>query len=168
MGAEPYFYCVPYQDDIDVALQELRQREFQAGRYNPVMPFLPFPVGPNAPAPGAQHATIAEALEDSDADGTRSILDLDHVADEPDFGAVVPLDEDVLEELYGTTQPTHAMIESNMDFFLKTSTVGTESTSSCTSMDDLTRSSSQVIPAIRWQSLARTARLTPAGSSQWY
>ena len=91
--------------------------KFQAGRYNPVVAFPHFPVGPHAPAPGAQHATIGEALEDADADGTRSILDLDHVADEPDFGAVTPLDEDVLEELYGTTQPTRGMIESNTDFF---------------------------------------------------
>lgn len=116
MGASPYFYFVPYQDDIEAALQELRQREFRAGRYNPVLPFPDFPVGPHAPAPGAQHATIAEAMEDADADGTRSILDLDHIADEPDFFAVTPLDEDVLEEFYGATQPTRAMIERNMDF----------------------------------------------------
>jgi hypothetical protein len=116
MGASPYFYFVPYQDDIDAALQELRQREFRAGRYNPVVPFPDFPINPHAPAPGAQHATIAQVMEDADADGTRSILDLDHIADEPDFFAVTPLDEDVLEELYGTSQPTHAMIERNMDF----------------------------------------------------
>jgi len=117
MGAEPYFYFVPYQNDIDAALQELRAREFQAGRYNPVMPFLQFPIGRQSPAPGAQHATIEEALEDSDADGTRSILDLHRVADEPDFGAVTPLDEGILEDLYGTSRPTHAMIERNMEFF---------------------------------------------------
>lgn len=116
MGASAYWYFVPYQDDIDAALQELRQREFRAGRYHPVVPFPDFPVGPHAPAPGARHATIAEAMEDADADGTHSILDLDHVSDEPDFCAVAPLDEDVLEDLYGTTQPTHAMIERNMDF----------------------------------------------------
>ena len=117
MGAEPYFYFVPYQPDIDAALQELRRREFEAGRYNPVMPFLQFPVGPHSPAPGAQHDSIEEALEDSDADGTRSILDLDHISDEPDFGAVTPLGDDVLEALYGTTRPTRQMIEQNMEFF---------------------------------------------------
>jgi hypothetical protein len=40
---------------------------------------------------GAQHASIEEAFEDADADGTRSILDLDHFSEEPDFGAVTPL-----------------------------------------------------------------------------
>src|SRR4051794_35657534 len=103
MGAEPYFYFVKYKPDVNAALQELRQQEFQAGRYNPVMNSPPFPVGPHSPAPGAQHATIEEALEDSDADGTRSILDLDHLSDEPEFNAASPLDEELLEELYGTT-----------------------------------------------------------------
>jgi hypothetical protein len=117
MGAEPYFYFVKYKPDVNAALQELRQREFQAGRYNPVVPFLDFPLGPHSPAPGAQHDSIAEAMEDSDADGTRSILDLDHISDEPEFCAATPLDEDYLQELYGTPRPTRAMLERNMDFF---------------------------------------------------
>jgi hypothetical protein len=117
MGAEPYFYFVPYQPDTNAALQELRAREFRAGRYNPVMPFLSFPIDPNAPSPGAQHASIAEAFEDADADGTRSILDLERIAKEPDYGAVAPLDPAVLETLYGTSQPSRAMVEENMDFF---------------------------------------------------
>jgi hypothetical protein len=117
MGAEPYFYFVPYQADVDAALQALRQREFQAGRYNPVLPFLEFPIGPQSPSPGAQHTSIEEACEDADADGTRSILDLDRISEEPDFGAVTPLDEGALQELYGTTRPTREMIEQNMDFF---------------------------------------------------
>ena len=117
MGAEPYFYFVKYQTDLDKALQELRQQEFQAGRYNPAVNFLSFPIRPDSPSPGAQHASIEEAFEDADADGTRSILDLNHFSDEPDFFAVTPLSEEALEQLYGTTQPTRAMIEKNMDFF---------------------------------------------------
>jgi hypothetical protein len=116
MGASPYEYFVPYQRDIPAALEALRQREFRAGRYNPAVDFPVFPVGPRSPSPGAQHASIDEAMEDADADGTRSILDLDHVAEEPDYGAVVPLDPGVLQALYGTTQPTRAMIERNMEF----------------------------------------------------
>jgi hypothetical protein len=30
MGAEPYYYFVPYQPDVAAALQALRQREFDA------------------------------------------------------------------------------------------------------------------------------------------
>jgi hypothetical protein len=40
MGAHAYWYFVPYERDIDAALQKLRVREFQAGRYNPTMPFI--------------------------------------------------------------------------------------------------------------------------------
>ncbi len=57
MGAEPYFYFVKFNPDIDAALQELREREFKAGRYNPVIPHLDFPVTANSPAPGAQLVT---------------------------------------------------------------------------------------------------------------
>jgi hypothetical protein len=118
MGAEPYWYFVRYQSDINAALQELRQREFEAGRYNPATPFPAdlFPIGPDSPAPGAQHGSIGEAMEDAAEDGTRSILDLDHVSDAPDFCAVAPLGNAVLQKLYGTSQPTHAMVEENMDF----------------------------------------------------
>jgi hypothetical protein len=116
MGASPYEYFVKYQADVNQALQDLRQREFQAARYNPVVPHPDFPVGPHSPSPGAQHGSIDDAIQDAEADGTRSILDLDHVAAHPEFGAVAPLDLNILQQMYGTTQPTHAMIEQNMEF----------------------------------------------------
>lgn len=106
-----------HQPNLDKVLNDLRQREFQAGRYFPAMERLAFPVDPQAPSPGVQHATIEEAFEDADADGTRSILDLDHFSDEPDFGAITPLSDDALLGLYGTTQPTREMIEKDMGFF---------------------------------------------------
>jgi hypothetical protein len=117
MGAEPYYYFVKYKPDVDAALAELRDREFEAGRYNPVIRHLSFPIGPGSPSPGAQHATIQEALEASDADGTRSILDLDHVSDQPDFCAVAPVAPAELERLFGTDQPTHEMIEQSGELF---------------------------------------------------
>jgi hypothetical protein len=116
MGGQPYWYFVEYKPDIDGALQELREREFRAGRYNPVIPFLEFPLGPDAPSPGAGHDSIEEAMEDSDADGTRSILDIQGIGEEPDFSVAVPLGEEALEALYGTTRPAREMIEENMDF----------------------------------------------------
>jgi hypothetical protein len=117
MGGEPWFYFVPYQTDINHALQALRRREFEAGRYNPVTPFPGYPVQPNAPAPGAQHASIEEAIEEADADGTRSILDMERLSDEPDYGAITPLSDDDLVNLFGTATPTREMIESNDDLF---------------------------------------------------
>jgi hypothetical protein len=111
MGAHPYYYFVKYNPDINAALEELRQREFKAGRYNPVIPFLEFPIGPDSPAPGAQHASIRKALKDSDADGTRSILDLDHISINPEFCAASPLPLDELIRLFKIQQPTHEIIE---------------------------------------------------------
>lgn len=116
MGASPYFYFTRYQPDLSAALEELRQQEFAAGRYNPVMPFLDFPIDPNEATPGAQHASIEEAFADADADGTRSILDLMSISEQPDFCAAAPLPESVLMDLYGTTRPTREMILQNMGF----------------------------------------------------
>jgi hypothetical protein len=110
MGAHLYWYVVKYQPDVNAALQDLREREFRAGRYNPVVEFPP-PVRADAPAPGAQHRTIREALRTAGADGTRSILDLDHVSKRSQFGAVAPLPDGVLLHLYGTTRPTRKMVE---------------------------------------------------------
>jgi hypothetical protein len=117
MGGEPWFYFVPYQADIDSALQALRRREFQAGRYNPVTPLPEFPVEAGAAGPGARHASIEEAIEDADADGTRSILDMERVSEDPDYGSVTPLSSDDLVDLFGTSKPTREMIESNDELF---------------------------------------------------
>jgi hypothetical protein len=117
MGAHAYFYIVKYQPDLSRALQELREQEFRAGRYNPMMPLLSFPIGPSSPAPGPAHASIQQAIEASDADGTRSILDIQAIADEPDFCVAAPLPDAKLKSLYGTTQPGRQMVEQNMAFF---------------------------------------------------
>ena len=117
MGGHPWFYFVDYQPDIDSALQALRQREFMAGRYNPVISFPNFPLGLHSPAPGPEHASIEEAMEDADADGTRSILDMERVSATPDFGAVTPLSREELIELFGTDQPGREMVEENDDLF---------------------------------------------------
>ncbi len=102
MGAEAWDYFVPYEADVQAAMEKLREREFRAGRFN-----------------GSEEnpATIDEAREVADADGTRSILDIDRVGDEPDYGVVVPLSSEQLVEYYGTDRPTHEMIEENNEFF---------------------------------------------------
>ncbi len=60
---------------------------------------------------------MADALRASGADGTRSIIDLDRVADEPDFGAVTAPGDDALQALFGTTRPTREMVETNYDLW---------------------------------------------------
>jgi hypothetical protein len=117
VGGHPWFYFVGYEPDIDAALQKLRRREFDAGRYNPAVDFPDFPVTDESPAPGAQHDTIEEAQEDADADGTRSILDMERVADAADFGTVAPLARETLLELFGTTEPTREIVEGSDELY---------------------------------------------------
>jgi hypothetical protein len=117
MGAHAYSYVVTYKPDVDAALQELREREFRAGRYNPVIPAPNFPVGPHSPAPGPGHATMAEARKAAGASGTRSIIDLDRVSDQPDYGAVTALGSQSLQALFGTTRPTREMVEASRDLW---------------------------------------------------
>ena len=121
MGANPYFYFTPYQRDIEAALQALREQEFKAGRYDPAMQTaqpprymfqMRFPPDESWPAPGAQHASIEEALDASEESGTGSILDLSRVGTAPDFFTVCPLGDQELIELFGTTKPTRASLES--------------------------------------------------------
>lgn len=116
MGGHPWWYLVPYEKDVATTLEALRQREFKAGRYNPAEDFPKFPVD-LAHAPGCQHSSIDDAREDSDADGTRSILDVSNVSAKPDYDAVAPLDDDELMEFFGTTRPTAEEVEDNDELF---------------------------------------------------
>ena len=116
MGAHPYYYFVKYQPDIEAALQDLRQREFEAGRYNPVQPFPRFPIQHNSAAPGAHHFSIEEAQEAAAEDGTRSILDIEAISEAPDFCFAAPLADAELQQHFGTTQPTKEMVSRKLDF----------------------------------------------------
>jgi hypothetical protein len=116
MGGHAYWYVVPHEGDVQTALNKLRAREFKAGRYNPAVMFPDFPVNAASLSPGAQHRSIEEALLASDADGTRSILDIDHISKQPEFCSAAPLPEQVLLDLYGTRTPSRSAVEENMDF----------------------------------------------------
>ena len=125
MGSEPYWYYAKYQTDVETTLQALRRQEFEAGRYNPVMAFISFPITGDTPAPGSQHSSIEEAMEAAGASGTRSILDMFRTstisydaadASEQDgadlFCTTFPVTSDELARLFDTEQPTHQMVES--------------------------------------------------------
>jgi hypothetical protein len=112
MGGHPYWYFVPYEADVQHALDSLRAREFEAGRYNPVIPFLTFgEPGFSAQRPGPKHRTLAQAVRASAEDGTRSILDIERVGDKPDHGVAARVPDSRLREWFGTDRPTHAMLE---------------------------------------------------------
>lgn len=95
MGAEPYEYTVPYESDVRAALNKLREQVFESGDYNGAE----F----NPPTPEA-------AMEFTDADGTRSILDILDISDEPEFCCAAPFSAAELQEYFGTDKPTQEMV----------------------------------------------------------
>ena len=120
MGANPYCYFTPYQQDIQAALTVLRQREFEAGRYDPAMQMadppaymfqFKFPLDDTVPSPGAQHGSIDQALEAAAESGTRSILDIFQISSMPDFSTASPLDDATLISLFGSAEPTREVVE---------------------------------------------------------
>lgn len=103
-----------------IALQRLRMREFEAGRYDPALRAASpptytfqqtFPPSESFPAPGAQHASINAALEASGESGTGSILDIFGISDSPTLGAASPVTEQAVRATFGTRTPTHRDFE---------------------------------------------------------
>jgi hypothetical protein len=111
MGANPWSYLVDYQPDINAALQALRQREFEAGRYSPAIDYAEFPLSSGHSGPGAQHASIEAAIEDADASGTQTILDIQEISEERLPGTASPLEPLELLNVFGTEIPTVDMVE---------------------------------------------------------
>jgi len=119
MGAHPYWYFVAYQPDIMTALQTLRQQEFEAGRYNPVNPFPFDPIFNEQAkeileAEGLYEATfpsIEAAMEAADAEGSRSILDIQSVSEQPALCATSPVPTEVLMQVFRSDKPSRALVE---------------------------------------------------------
>ena len=117
MGGEVYWYTVPYEKDANSALKKLREREFEAGRYNPVMDSIDFPITGESPSPGKKHGTITEAIKAAEEDGTRSILDIQKVSRDDDYCVARILDEDELEEYFGSAKPSRKDVEECDGFY---------------------------------------------------
>jgi hypothetical protein len=102
MGAEPYEYTVAYEPDIQAALDKLRRRVFESKEFNGAE-FDP-------PTPEA-------ALELTEADGTRSILDISRISDQPDFCCAASLSPEELDRYFGTAKPTEVMLRHCAEFW---------------------------------------------------
>jgi len=102
MGAEPYFYVVDYQGNIQAALDQLRKEVFKRGEYH-----------------GAQFspASPEEALEVTGEDGARSILDIFAISDEPGLCTAAPLSREELLRYFGTDSPTVGMVQECVEFW---------------------------------------------------
>jgi hypothetical protein len=95
-GSQLWEYCVPYQADLNKVLFELREREFKAGR------FYRSELKPK---------NIDEAIRIADAEGTRSIIDIEKVSPTRDIMAISPAPPEKLKALFGTDKPSHGMVE---------------------------------------------------------
>jgi hypothetical protein len=108
-------YFVRHQSDFQCALDELRQREFDEGRYYPAVLMPPTPVDECSPhGAGRIHETIEEAIEAAGATGTRSILDIEIVSDEGGVGIARRLSQKDLEAYFETTTPTRRQVLENL------------------------------------------------------
>ena len=105
MGAEPWTCYAPYQSDIEATLRDVQDREFQAGRYDPYGVLA---------EEGLQPESIDDVRELMEDSGTGTVLDVLRISDSPDWFAACPLSPERLVALYGTDQPTRAMVETNL------------------------------------------------------
>jgi hypothetical protein len=117
MGAHPYWYFVPYDASPAAALDRLRRREFEAGRYSPVVRAIDFadPIQREAEH-GRNHATIEAAVAEAaeTGEGTRSILDIEQVSMEFERGAAAPFAAEDLVSAFGTERPSRSLVERQM------------------------------------------------------
>jgi hypothetical protein len=95
-GSQLWEYCVPYQPDMTKVLEQLKDREFKAGRFH---------------RSELKPKNYDEAIRNADAAGTRSIIDIDKVSAQREIWAISPVPAAKLQELFGTAKPKHAMIE---------------------------------------------------------
>jgi hypothetical protein len=129
MGATGWSYFTPFQQDVEKALQELRNEVFVKGKFGQANA-LPPDVLAQMPAElkaafenlrahetarqggyDRQFASIEELLETTGEDGTHTIVDILHTGEGPDFGVAWPAPPEVVEEVFGKAKPTHAEIE---------------------------------------------------------
>jgi hypothetical protein len=136
MGASGWVYFVPYQPDINKALQELREAVFKSGAYytqaafvasideDEIAKHIPSEYAelfkatlqklrsePQPPKPNS----IAELLEMNGESGTHSIIDINGISSTPDFGMAAPLSQQQLRKFFGTEKPTRSIVEQHAD-----------------------------------------------------
>jgi len=112
VGASDWNYYVPYQPNLQTALDELREHVFQTGEYWWAVPYefgksaADFPNRPRTEA----ELWAEEVVQES---GTHSILDMSRVVadgEAPDYGTVQPVSEAEALERLGVAKLTRAHV----------------------------------------------------------
>lgn len=123
MGASGWAYLVPYQPDINWALQELRQEIFQAGDYYKPTEWYKrlhemniiderklnerLKEFESIPEP----KTVQELIELRGEEGTHSIIDIEKASSIRDIRVISPLTPQEFADIFGTDKPTREMVE---------------------------------------------------------
>lgn len=128
MGSSAWNYFVPYQQEIEKALNDLREEVFRNGKYymrpkSEIDPdeFLDAPKEILEILPEwierEKSFTIPNSIDDllewNGEEATHSILDFTKIGLVPDFGTVTLLSDNQLLILFGTDKPTRHIIEQN-------------------------------------------------------
>jgi hypothetical protein len=139
MGSANWTSFTPHQEDIEQALQERRRNVFEAGDDQRFWLYVEgpeeaFDALDEISWTGTDHhlveelvqvlaekqrhgalpkppQTIKEAQDRSDAQGTRSILDIERIASQPAMGVATALPRPGYRQFFGTEKPTREMIE---------------------------------------------------------
>jgi hypothetical protein len=106
MGASGWEYLVPYQADLQAALDDLRRQVFESGDYiSPVRRGLPAPES-------VEDLVEQERYQQFWEEGTHTIIDVLTVVPydmgEQDYATVCAFTDEEYEDYFGTTRPTHA------------------------------------------------------------
>ncbi|MFF3709388.1 hypothetical protein [Streptomyces phaeochromogenes] len=112
MGASAWDYYVPYQEDLDAALQQLRRDVFEAGKYYWANGADWRPEAEREPRPRTLEELWADELVRET--GTHSILDVFQVVgpdDTPDYNTVEPVTAEEARESLGTDRLTRAHVK---------------------------------------------------------
>lgn len=107
MGASGWSYYVPYREDLDAALQELRGRVFREGDYFWSCEGDWVPEEERRPRPSTEEEMWAN--ESQQHSGSHSILDVMRVQradEEPEFGAIQPVTVEEARRAAGTDRLT--------------------------------------------------------------
>ncbi|MGW2824265.1 hypothetical protein ACWC24_25195 [Streptomyces sp. NPDC001443] len=124
MGASEWDYYVPYQEDLNAALQQLRREVFEAGDYYWVNGGDWRPEEEREPRPGSLEELWDDELVQEA--GTHSILDIFRVVgpdDTPDYNTVEPVTAEEAHKLLGTDRLTRAHVR-DFDVFPRSRWIG--------------------------------------------
>ena len=136
MGASTWHYVVPYNEDPNEALRQLRDEVFASGKYGdpfaagdtwsyfwklpPALKLLVLAAKTYSSVAAAfrfaargfrRPQSIAEAIELAAESGTHSILDIERCGPRPDFGVAAPLSPAQQRRFFGTDHPSEADLE---------------------------------------------------------